>query len=126
MSEDTAVEFLGEWKNKFIKKNKNEYFSKNFFISFSNLYDTTGGVASNIDEFKEILESENNDDILQLHNSIMGSIFGSGGNYQGSYEGSDGVWFLDFGTITIRSEQDRIKYSGIRFYLGDPNDYSFN
>tara|TARA_Y100000294_G_scaffold172958_1_gene188366 strand:- start:637 stop:999 length:363 start_codon:yes stop_codon:yes gene_type:complete len=119
MSEITANEFLDQWKDKFIKKDENEYLSKIFFIPFSSLYDATGGAASNINEFKKILKSEYSDDLIQLHNSIMGFIFGGGENFQGSYEGSEGVWFLDFGKITIRSEQDRIKYSGIRFYIGD-------
>jgi hypothetical protein len=122
MSEKTANEFLCEWKNKFIKDDKNEYISKNFFISFSNLYEATGGTASNIDEFEKILKGKQDDEIIQLHNSIIGFIFGGGESFQGSYQGTEGVWFLDFGKITIRSEQNRIKYSGIRFYIGDPKD----
>jgi len=119
MSEITANEFLAEWKSQFVEVNKNEFISKNFFISFSSLYDATGGEASNIEEFMEILESENNDDVIELHNSIMGFIFAGGENWQGSYEGGEGVWFLDHGKITIRSEKERIKYSAIRFYLGE-------
>ena len=70
MSEITANEFLSEWKNQFVEVNKNEFISKNFFISFSSLYDATGGEASNIEEFMEILESENNDDVITLNRQV--------------------------------------------------------
>ena len=111
--------FIENWKDKFDKINDEKYISKSFYISFSNIYDATKKEANDINGFKEILDSNNSDDIMELHNSILSFILGNGGDYQANFEANNGNWNIDFGKSKIEEDEERINYHGINLYLGE-------
>lgn len=111
--------FIEKWKDNFEEISPYKFKSKSFYISFTQIYDATRKQANNIKELKDILNGSNDDEINELHNSIMSYIFGDGKDFQATYEGNGGNWFIDWGEIKIEEEKERINYNNVLFYLGE-------
>jgi len=111
--------FIEKWKDKFEEITPNKFKSKSFYISFTQIYDATRKQANDIKELKDILNNNNDDEINEIHNSFMSYIFGDGKDYQATFEGNGGNWFIDWGEIKIEEEQERINYNNVLFYLGE-------
>ena len=74
-------------KNYFLEFEGNDqkgYLYKGFFVSTSKIFDATCRMSSGCRDLKELIEENIDDNIIELHNSIMTYLFGDRKNYQGS------------------------------------------
>ena len=114
-------QFIENFEGEFEGNDQKGYLYKGFFISTSEIYDATCRMVSDCGDLKELIEENNDDDIIELHNSIMAYLFGDGKNYQGSYKDTEENvdWYLDFGEIIIDEECKGFTYSNVSFYRSD-------
>jgi len=122
MDEINKKQFLENFEGEFEGNDENGYIYKGFFVSASEIKDATNRMVSDWDEFLELIEKNNDEDIQELNNYIMAYIFGDGDVFQGSYEEIAGNgeynWYLDFGKIIINKKNEGFKYTNVRFYKG--------
>jgi len=114
------TEFLNIFEGDFERINDNLYIYYGIIINEIDFKNIDYYLLKNLKDLNHLLENNDEDEIAELHNSIMSYIFGDGENFQGSFESNKGDqiynWFLDFGEINFNFDNKGFQYKNCRFY----------